>query len=74
MNNRDTNHEVTEPHVDQTTETRNDVAADELEVEPLDMLVRWARDEILAAANMTIAPPQTLERQLADMGDVDLSN
>jgi hypothetical protein len=73
MNNRDNNHDVTEPPAD-VTETRNDVADNDSDVEPLDMLVRWARDEMLAAANMTIAPPRSLERQLAEMREADVSN
>lgn len=73
MNNRDNSHDVTEPPAD-VTEARNEVTDDDSDVEPLDMLVRWARDEILAAANMTIAQPRSLARQLAYTREEDISN
>ncbi len=35
------------------------------DVEPLKLLVRWANDEVLAAANMTINPSEFLARELS---------
>ncbi len=44
----------------QTPSERGDVP----DVEPLKLLVRWANDEVLAAANMTINPSDFFAREL----------
>jgi hypothetical protein len=46
---------------------------DASDVEPLKLLVRWANDEVLAAANMTIRPSDFLVQELARRGPKQLN-